>query len=93
MRANYWATPTLHAIYHMAVFPLKVNSTFSNKFPFSNAAATRSLSLSCLFTCVSEACEPSETFICIREKDGERKPFGSVLSSQTNADDDVQNFA
>jgi len=24
----------------MAVFPLKVNSTFSNKFPFSNAAAT-----------------------------------------------------
>ena len=53
---------------HMAVFPLKVNSTFSNKFPFSNAAATRSLSLSCLFTCVSDACEPSETFICFARR-------------------------
>jgi len=46
------------SLYYIAVFPLKVNSTFSNKFPFSNAAATRSLSWRCLFTCASEACEP-----------------------------------
>jgi len=32
------------SLYYIAVFPLNVNSTFSNKFPFSNAAATRSLS-------------------------------------------------
>ena len=50
------------SLYYIAVFPLNVNSTFSNKFPFSNAAATRSLSWSCLFTCASEACEPLETF-------------------------------
>ena len=67
----------------MAVFPLKVNSTFSNKFPFSNAAATRSLSLSCLFTCVSDACEPSETFICcFAERSNASKDDGFVLERE-----------
>ncbi len=83
MRANYWATPTLHAIYHMAVFPLKVNSTFSNKFPFSNAAATRSLSLSCLFTCVSDACEPSETFICFARRVRMRRKTTVLLERES----------
>ena len=68
---------------HMAVFPLKVNSTFSNKFPFSNAAATRSLSLSCLFTCVSDACEPSETFICFARRVRMRRKTTVLLERES----------
>ena len=56
----------------MAVFPLKVSSTFSNRLPFSSAAATRSLSWSCLFTCASLACEPLETFTCFYAHAGAR---------------------
>ena len=83
----------------MAVLPLKVSSTFSNKLPFSSAAATRSLSWSCLFTCASLACEPLETFTCFyarragaRERDREkgrarmhaRQPFDDVGTREKN---------
>lgn len=41
-----------------AVLPLRHKSTFCTRFGFSIAAATRSLSLSCLLTDISEVCDP-----------------------------------
>uniref|UniRef100_A0A0A9D5V8 Uncharacterized protein n=1 Tax=Arundo donax TaxID=35708 RepID=A0A0A9D5V8_ARUDO len=39
------------------------SSTMSRRLGFSNAAATRSLSFSCLFTAASVACDPGATLM------------------------------
>lgn len=45
--------------------PTRHLSTNPNKLGFSNAAATLSLSFSCLFTAASEACDPGDNAISI----------------------------
>ena len=81
--AAYSTFALLSSVHSHGRLPTQVNSTFSNKFPFSTAAATRSLSLSCLFTCVSDACEPSETFICFARRVRMRRKTTVLLERES----------